>query len=220
MITIELQQKLFLDISSQLKKPINAYAVGGTAMMFLGLKEATLDIDLVFETESDMNGFRKAAEKLGYREINSAIIYGLKRNQPVMVSLGEIRFDLFTANVINFVFSEDMQKRAKKNAHQFGSGLIVNIADPHDIILMKCATDRLKDTDDARKIIENTTRMDWRILTEEARNQIALGKYMAALELGYFLERLKEKIGVNIPKYVLDELFEIVKEQADNKQKR
>jgi len=52
MITLEEQQKLFLNVSKKLKKQIIVYAVGGTAMTFLGLKDTTLDIDLVFETKT------------------------------------------------------------------------------------------------------------------------------------------------------------------------
>ena len=55
MISIEKQQKLLLDISRKLKSPITVYAIGGTAMMFLGFKDATLDIDIVFENEGDRN---------------------------------------------------------------------------------------------------------------------------------------------------------------------
>ena len=51
MITIDQQQKLFLNVANMLKKKITAYAIGGTAMMFLGIKDATLDIDLVFEND-------------------------------------------------------------------------------------------------------------------------------------------------------------------------
>ncbi|MBI4919148.1 hypothetical protein HY837_04405, partial [archaeon] len=47
MISIEAQQKLLLAVSTNLKKKITVYAIGGTAMMFLGLKNSTLDIDLV-----------------------------------------------------------------------------------------------------------------------------------------------------------------------------
>ena len=57
-------------------------------------------------------------------------------------------------------------------------------------------------------------------LAEEARKQIVLGKDKAAFELGYFLEELKNKMNVEIPQEILDELFEIVKKQAEEKQKR
>src|SRR3989344_3460830 len=74
---------------------------------------------------------------------------------PEMFPLDEERFDLFVIEVIDFIFSPTMRKRAEQ-IHQFGDKLILKIADPHDIILMKCATDRLKDKDDARKIINLT----------------------------------------------------------------
>jgi hypothetical protein len=218
MITVDEQQKLFLNIARMLNKKITAYAVGGTAMMFLGLKDSTLDIDLVFENEKDKNTFREAIKSLGYREIDAIKVYGARGNQPEMLKLNDERFDLFVVNVIDFVFSENMRKRAE-SIHQFGENLILKIADPHDIILMKCATDRLKDKDDARKII-NLGKIRWELLVEEAKKQIELGKDKAAFELGYFLEELKNEMSVEIPQETLDELFEIVKKQAEEKQKR
>lgn len=217
MITIDEQQKLLLNISRRLSKKITVYAIGGTAMMFLGLKDTTLDIDLVFKNEKDKDIFKQAINSLGYSKIDTIKVYGIKRNPPEMLSLGDERFDLFVVNVINFIFSENMQKRAEQ-IHQFGDNLILKIADPHDIILMKCATDRLKDRDDTRKIIDSK-KIDWRIIIEEAKNQIKLGKETAALELGCFLEELKYKMSVNISKEILDELFEFVKKQVEEKQK-
>ena len=126
-----------------------------------------------------------------------------------MLTLNDERFDLFVVNVIDFIFSENMQKRAK-SIHQFGDNLILKIADPHDIILMKCATDRLKDKDDARKIID-LGNIKWGLIVEEAKKQIELGKDKAAFELGYFLEELKNKMNVEVPQIILDELFKIVK---------
>lgn len=214
MISIERQQKLLLNVSRRLKKSITVYAIGGTAMMFLGFKEATLDIDLVFEKEEDRTVFKEAVKDIGYHELDSIEIYGAKRNQPLMLRLDDERFDLFLVNVIDFIFSKQMMKRAEKT-HQFNNNLILKVADPHDIILMKCATDRMKDIDDARNIIKEIT-IDFKVIIEEARNQIELGRQSAAFELGEFLENLK-KTGVKIPQKVLDELFKIVKKQAEEK---
>lgn len=218
MITIDEQQKLFLNIARILNKKITLYAIGGTAMMFLGMKDSTLDIDLVFENEKDKDIFKEAIKSLGYREIDAIKVYETRRNQPEMLKLNDERFDLFVVNVIDFIFSENMQKRAE-SIHQFGENLILKIADHHDIILMKCATDRLKDKDDARKII-GLGKIRWELLVEEAKKQIELGKDKAAFELGYFLEELKNNMNVEIPKGILDELFEIVKKQAEEKQKK
>ncbi|MEA2036515.1 MAG: hypothetical protein U9O94_03340 [Nanoarchaeota archaeon] len=217
MISIEAQQKLFVSISRRLKRPITIYAVGGTAMMFLGFKDATIDIDLVFENDKDKKIFKDATKKIGYREMDPFKIYGARTNQPEMLTLGDERFDLFVVNVIDFIFSEQMKERADKT-HQFNNNLILKIADPHDIILMKCATERAKDADDARKIIENTE-IKWNLIVGEVKNQINLGKSQAAFELGEFLEKLKYKMKLDIPKKTLDNIFNIVEKQAEEKQK-
>jgi hypothetical protein len=190
------------------------YAIGGTAMMFLGFKEATFAIALDFEKEEDRTVFKEAVKYIGYHELDSIEIYGAKRNQPLMLRLDDERFDLFLVNVIDFIFSKQMMKRAEKT-HQFNNNLILKVANPHDIILMKCATDRMKDIDDARNIIKEID-IDFKVIIEEARNQIELGRQSAAFELGEFLENLK-KTGVKIPQKVLDELFKIVKKQAEEK---
>lgn len=215
MITIDQQQKLLLNVARKLTKKITVYAIGGTAMMFLGFKDATLDIDLVFENERDCAIFKKAIKSLGYLEIDAIKVYGAKRNTPEMFKLDDERFDLFVVEVIHFIFSDTMRKRAEEQIHQFGDNLILKIANPHDIILMKCATDRAKDKDDARKII-NSTKINWNIVIDEAKTQMGLGKERAALDLGYFLEDLK-KIGLDIPQDVLDTLFKIVEKQAKDK---
>jgi hypothetical protein len=217
MISVIQQQRLLLNVSKELDKPINAYAIGGTAMMFLGFKDATLDIDVVFDNEENKETFKKAAKKLGYKEMDAIKIYGVKRNTPDMLKINDERFDLFVNEVIDFIFSDKMKERAKQ-MHQFGDNLILKIANPHDIILMKCATERIKDKDDARSIIENTD-IDWDIIIGEAKNQIRLGKERAAFDLGGFLEDLAKELKEKIPKKVLDELYEIVKEQAEKKQK-
>jgi hypothetical protein len=118
MITVTEQQKLLLNIARKLKQKVTAYAVGGTAMMFLGIKDSTLDIDIVFENEKDKNIFKEVVKSLGYGEMDPVKVYGTKRNRPEMLTLNDERFDLFVIEVIDFIFSESMQKRAE-SIHQF-----------------------------------------------------------------------------------------------------
>ena len=219
MIKLDRQQNLLLALAAKLKKPIKVYAVGGTAMMLWGFKDATIDIDLVFESEKDRDDFRRAAEELGYKEADSFKIYGAKPNQPVMLTLGDERFDLFVNKVIDFVFSENMRRRATEKVYQYGNNLILHIANPHDIIVMKCATDRLKDEDDARRIIQTLT-IDWNIVIDEAKNQIRLGEERAIWDLGDFLTRLQKTLKEKIPTKVLDQLLELLRIQIEEKQKR
>lgn len=217
MISIEKQQDLFIAISKKLKKKIVVYAIGGTAMMFFGLKEATLDIDLVFENEKDRKEFKKAVQNIGYKEFNPAFVYGERINKPEMLKLDDSRLDLFIDKIIHFVFSKNMKERAK-TIHQFGDNLIIKIADPHDLIMMKCATDRIKDKDDVKSILLNKT-IDFDIIIKEAENQVKLGQKRAVFDLGCFLEDLKKIINEKIPQEILNKLFKIVKKQAEKKQK-
>ncbi|NQU79731.1 hypothetical protein HQ545_08240 [Candidatus Woesearchaeota archaeon] len=217
MISIDEQQSLLLNISKGLKKKITVYAIGGTAMMFLGIKDTTLDIDLVFDNNEDKEAFKDAAKEIGYKELDGIEIYGARPNIPDMLKLKDERFDLFVDEVIDFVFSQEMKNRAEQTI-EFEGNLTLNVANPQDIVLMKCATDRAKDKDDARKIIE-TSDINWDIVIEEAKNQIKLGKEKAYFELGCFLEELKEKLGVPVPQEVLDKLFTLVQEQAAKKTK-
>lgn len=215
MITIDQQQGLLLNVARRLTRKIIVYAIGGTAMMFLGFKDTTLDIDLVFESEKDRAVFKEAIISLGYLGMDSIRVYGAKRNVPEMFRLNDERFDLFVGEVIDFVFSDTMRERAEQ-IRQFEENLILKIANPHDIILMKCATDRIKNKDDARRII-NSTKINWDIIIDEVKKQMRLGKERAAFDLGCFLENLKTKMGVDIPQDALDALFLIVEKQAKDK---
>src|SRR3989344_1077960 len=168
MISILEQQTLLLNISRQLKREITAFAIGGTAMMFHNLKDSTKDIDIVFSSIEDRKDFIIAAKKIGWVNFSAEVVYGEKKNIPIMLRLVEERLDLFLNEVIDFTFSKEMQKRATA-IRQFEKNFIIKAADYPDIILMKCATDRPKDIDDARTIINNKD-IEWQIILEEAKN--------------------------------------------------
>jgi hypothetical protein len=214
MITIDDQQELLLAIGRMIERPMTVYAIGGTAMMFNGLKNATLDIDLVFTEEEDRDAFIDAITKLGYKHMNSAVVYGARCSQPKMYSLGTERFDLFLIDVIDFAFSEGMQKRVTQ-IHEYGRDLRLCIAHPQDILIMKCATDRAKDLEDAKKIAE-TQKIDWKALVQEAAAQVKSGRKEAYFDLGEFLEKLQET-GTKIPQEILDKLFELSVKEAKKK---
>ncbi len=219
MIKLEGQQNLLLAISTKLKKKMRVYAVGGTAMMLSGFKDATKDIDLVFENEGDRTDFKNAAEELGYKKTDTCLVYGTRDNQPIMLTLGDERFDLFVNTVVDFIFSDDMRKRATERIYQYGNNLILNIANPTDIILMKCATDRSKDEDDCIKIIQ-VTNVDWEMIINEAQLQLKLGCERAILDLGDFLEKLKKVLKEKIPQEVLDKLYDMLSKQIKDKSKK
>lgn len=219
MIEIKEQQDLLLNVAKKLNRRITVYAIGGTAMMFHGIKDTTKDIGLVFDNEKDREIFKEAAKSLGYKEFDSVIVYGAeKENQPVMLKRGKgeaERFDLFNYSVISFFFSDNMKKRSA-NTIEFGDKLILKVADVHDLILMKCATDRLKDAEDVQMIVE-TQEIRWGTVISEAKNQVNLGKHRAIFDLCDFLDRIHNELNVDVPQKILDNLLDMIVEQAEKK---
>ena len=97
MISIEAQQKLLLNISRRLKKPITAYAIGGTAMMFLGFKDSTLDIDIVDSMDKDeLFASTKKQKEERYKEQNAISLSEIS-DDSIRMYLNEIgRVELLT----------------------------------------------------------------------------------------------------------------------------
>lgn len=207
MIAIKDQESLLTVVSGKLTKRITVYAIGGNAMIFLGYKDSTVDVDLVFDSENDRKGFIAALKSLGFELMDSCKVYGTRQNQPIMLfRTMEERFDLFLEEVINFIFSKNMKGRAEK-VFEFGENLILKIADLHDIILMKCATDREKDKEDIRSIVENSE-IDWSIIASEAKHQIEMGKKTSVFFLLETLQKIKDDMGVEVPRHLFDEIWD------------
>jgi len=216
MISIGDQNQLLIQIGNKLPEEITIYAIGGTAMMFLGLKDVTKDIDLVFTDKKERKMFKEAAISLGYKEMDSAIVYGVQNNRPEMITLGTSHFDLFSLEVIDFIFSKNMQERATQ-IHQFGKNLKLKIADKHDIIIMKCATRRMKDEDDIVNIVKNNPPINWDIIIKEIKFQVDLGKEIAFMEMGNVIEKLIYTHKLDVSKSILNTFFSLLKEQVDRK---
>lgn len=217
MINAEEQEGLFINIARNLDEKVEAFAIGGTAMIFLGLKEQTLDIDLVFSDEEKRRKFIDAAKLFGFDQMDSRIVYGQKRNKPIVLKSEESRIDLFVNEVISTKFSDEMKSRCRQT-REFDRNLILKVADIHDILVMKCVTLREKDEKDILSILNNE-KVDWDIIIKEAENQIDLGNDGAVLDIGTTLERMRKRHGDIIPKQVLDKLFNLLKKQIDKKAK-
>ena len=217
MIGAKEQTSLFTDIARVLPKKINIFAIGGTAMIFYGLKGLTKDIDLVFTNQEDRKVFKETALSIGYEEGDVRIVYGKKDNTPEMINLGEARIDLFLLKIITSHFSESMQKRAVQ-IHEFDRNLIIKTADIHDVLIMKSVTSRDKDREDIVSILKNSE-INWDTILIEAEEQVRLGNEKAILSLGYLLEDINNTREANIPKSVLNKLWSLLRKQVDRKAK-
>lgn len=217
MIDIRQQEAMLIAIGKILLKRIQVYAIGGTAMMLRGIKNSTLDIDFVFDKKSDREEFMEALRRLGAKESDVTLVYGLKNSTPLMLEFDNCRFDMFMNKVISSTFSDAMKERAKQT-HEFGN-LIVRVADPNDIIIMKSVTSREKDLEDIVAII-NKSQIDWNVILEESREQVKFGNDIAIMGLGEKLEKLANRKLIVVPRDVLDNIWELFNKQVRGRAKK
>ena len=213
MIDIQQQEEMLIAIGEKIEKKISVYAIGGTAMMFRSIKNSTFDVDFVFEKKRDREYFISTLKKLGAKEIDRRLVYGLQKDTPTVLDFENCRFDLFMEKIITSRFSEKMKKRAGQ-IHEFGN-LIIKAADYHDVLIMKSVTSRAKDLEDIINII-NKKSINWEIILDEAKEQVALGNEHAILSLGEKLEKLNNQKAIKVPKEVLDELWKLLEKQWPN----
>jgi hypothetical protein len=170
MINNEDQEQLFKLIAEYIDADIECIAIGGTAMMFSGYKNATKDIDIVFQDEKDRQIFVKAIIKLGYTERSIREVYDKKRaehkGKPKMYSRGEERFDLFVKNV--FGFKLDARNITQRHDFIGKKELIIKILSKEYLMLLKAITLRDKDLEDIETIIEKEKNIDWEFIVKEA----------------------------------------------------
>ncbi|PIN90569.1 hypothetical protein COU60_01380 [Candidatus Pacearchaeota archaeon CG10_big_fil_rev_8_21_14_0_10_34_76] len=216
MIDVQQQEAMLIAIGKTLPKKISVYAIGGTAMMFMGIKNSTLDIDFVFNKKNDREEFMDALRKLGAKDSDVTLIYGLKNNTPLMLEFSNCRFDMFMNKIITSTFSDAMKERSKQT-HEFGN-LIIKVANPHDILIMKSVTSRAKDLEDIIAIV-NKSQIDWNIIVEEAKEQVKLGNEVAIMGLGEKLEKLTNQKAISVPKTILDKIWKLFNKQVREKVK-
>ena len=220
MISFEQQLELFKIVGRELKERVECIAIGGNAMMFYGLKEATKDVDLVFTSREDLNKVKKALYDSGFEEKTNIKIfknYETIDKKPVMMEGKETRFDLFCKEIICFKLSDTIIKRVKK-VYAF-ENLTIKIASPEDIILLKSATERAKDREDAFEIIKNYN-VRWNTIIEEAMHQTELEKPLFVVFLYEFLLELKEDFKADVPDNVLKTLLKMSEKEMIKRLKK
>jgi len=123
-------QQEFDKLNSTAKHPMTLYLIGGGAMAFYGLKDATKDIDIILTNHENLNNLKAALDALGYKEPNPLVItgpYNDMQTSAILENGDGFRWDLFLSKVCGkLTLSADMQNRAT-NLYQ-GNCLTVLIA--------------------------------------------------------------------------------------------
>lgn len=208
MIDFKRQLDLLNIIGKELKRKIEVLIIGGSAMMFLGAKTETKDIDLVLLNKNDFILIKEILEKIGFRKRALKITRGnyQARFSPIFLEMGDIRFDLFLKEVICIKITKSILERVRE-VHEF-ENLIIKVLSPEDLILMKSTTERAGDREDGRTLIEKY-KIDWDIVLEESLRQTEIGASVFPVFLYDFLVELKEDLKVDIPKEVILKIMKI-----------
>ncbi len=214
-INVNEQIELFSLIGKTLKKQVECYVVGGTAMMFLSLKETTKDIDILFKNKENYENFRKALFSLGAKESEIKIINPQKISS--ILTLGNARFDLFLEYLIHFKLNNNIISRIKE-LHEF-SNLIIKVVSPEDIILFKSFADREGDRIDVANIIK-IINVNWEIILKEAEEQTKISEYFFTPFLYNFLIGIKQDLNVEIPQEFLKRLEKLTTKALQEAEKK
>ncbi|MBI2653718.1 nucleotidyltransferase [Candidatus Woesearchaeota archaeon] len=218
MINLEEQIGLFKIIGKQLKNKVECIAIGGSAMMFYGVKNATKDVDIVFFKKDDLDAVKKILFNSGFDERRN--IQGIFREdrtgKPVMMEGKETRFDLFLNEVIGFMIHKNTIERTRE-IHEF-KNFIVKTASPEDILMMKACTERERDRDDAAELIKKFN-INWNVIIDETSQQTKIGIAAFPILLYDFLEELKENYKIDVPKNILKELLGIAEKRLEELKK-
>ena len=183
------------EIVNQLPKSIEAYLIGGLAMIFHGAKLATKDVDIVFMDLESAQTFIETAQKIGFfRAENLQEEYKDLGTRCVLEGKDGVRFDIFVVKVCNaLTFSQGMKSRAQKRYDK--KMLKLHVSSIEDIFLFKAITSRPDDLADMATITGKE--IQWNIIKDEVKTQPDNWKWISRLYLR--LLELEDEYGIPSP---------------------
>jgi hypothetical protein len=183
------------EVSASLEGPVEAYLIGGLAMMQSGLKAATKDVDVVFMDEADERAFESALRSLGFdrpREVSDQ--YDALGATRIVEGPDGMRFDIFVEVVCRKLrLTEGMRGRAEELPLD-GNLRLMALA-PEDLFLFKSVTER--DDDLADMALLAGLALDWQVMSDEIMGDPVNRRYLAHYVVK--LDELEEVHGVAAP---------------------
>lgn len=180
-------------------RPVTLYLIGGGAMAFYGLKDATKDIDIILTSDGQLEELLTALSAAGYKKPDQALItnsYCKMQTNAIMENKEGFRWDLFINKVCNaLILSEEIKQRAKQLYK--GSNLTVIIASKEDVFLFKGITEREADLDDMRILSESG--LDWKLISKECQMQSAMAGVPWEMALSQNLQDLNRRYHIDSP---------------------
>ncbi len=164
------------DASVNLDRPVEAYLIGGLAMMQRGLKVTTKDVDVVFRDDADEQAFEVALGSIGfYRAPDLSGEYVALGATIIMERSDGMRFDIFIEKVCRKLRLTDGM-RSRGDQLPLDGDLRLMAAAPEDLFLFKSVTDRADDLGDMALLA--TVALDWQAMADELRTDDLNRRYL------------------------------------------
>lgn len=200
----------FDKLNAVARQPLTLYLLGGGAMAFYGLKDATKDIDILLTNQDDLYNLKTILETTGYKEPNPLIItrpYNDMQTSALLENKDGFRWDIFLSKVCGgLTLTTDMKNRA--TAIYQGNRLKIFIISKEDLFLFKGITSRDADLDDTRILAQSG--LNWKIISQECKSQSEVSGVCWEDGLYQNLIGLKEKFGIVTP---IEKLLRIAAER-------
>ena len=205
---------LFEEIDKHLNQKAHFYIIGGAMLLYHGMKEATKDIDIIVDKESEFKTILHILKTLKFATKALTIEYGQIDISQIFVRK-DFRIDLFHKTVCKgFQLSDAMVKRAEKVAAL--KNLSIYLCSPEDVFLFKTFTEREGDLTDCIALAQRG--LDWDIILGEIKNQIRMsGNKVWITWIGERLDILSER-GLEIP--IMRQMDMLREEYFDDFEKR
>jgi len=193
------------DLVSAARSPVQAYLLGGTALVMADLQDCTGDLDFVVPTAEERQTLLERALELGFRVTGEA---DERIDRPIHLVGDSTSIDVFVVRTTHFCLTEGVRRRALPVIEHGTSG--VRSLAPQDILLFKTATGRPGDDVRVRAIFEGI-RVDWDAFVDEVDAQESIGNTRGAFDVldAFYTARILHRV----PARVRDEMVERVQRQ-------
>jgi len=198
----------FQELGEAIATELELYLIGGGAMSFLNLNDATKDIDVVVSSTSDLSSLVGALKERGYESVKELDTeYENLGASAILENQDSCRFDIFNRQVADkLVFSEGMKERSEVLIDT--ENLVVKLTSPEDIFLFKSVAGRSTDIDDMNTLVQ--TGLDFDSIKEEVERQARL------LDEERFITYITESLGELQEQYgVTLSLAEDIRERSE-----
>lgn len=189
--------ELFEQLGEVLDQGVEALLIGGAAMLELGLKDATKDIDVVCRSEKDKELLLASFNALGYQIISPEKMHERLGVNRLAVKGGR-RLDIFAGRIsYDFGLSESMWRRAVRS--RSFEMLVIRDASLEDIFVMKLIANRPGDARDCAALF--SAALDFDAVYREIETQY---RKMGELEQKIWITYIEEGIGRLEEEYMLE----------------